>query len=325
MAKKRRAKKMSRPEPVQNLVHTGSLGTLAANSVMTRYFNCAHLLSMMNRKAYHQVTKSGHLKNYGVELQVFNMTNATTTIRTAPVAYPTYRAVRAWHFIRKDRYEKAGFKLKDLGYGERLRFALDQTMGGIDQTTSSTMISPSNYNDSEYWKGEWDWSDVIITPGLTTGSATTDIHADDLQDKFDLYLCGDHQAETGEADKYHGVGMIQSWTENRRGWNAPQSESTIQPDNPLAFARMSESSSYLLNEEVRDEQGQAPPYSNKDDDDAESPFATLFINGVIESSFPNPTTNNDVVLCPGGVGRIDISNNTDAASYPWLSMRIYEM
>ena len=111
------------------------------------------MLSMLNRRAFHQVTKSGHLKNYGLEIQVFNMTNASTAIYTAPMAYPTYNGVRAWHFARRKLYENAGFDLADLGYGERLRIALDKTMADTNQSTSATMVGPSHLANTVQAKG----------------------------------------------------------------------------------------------------------------------------------------------------------------------------
>jgi hypothetical protein len=121
------------------------------------------------------------------------------------------------------------------------------------------------------------------------------------------------------------VGMNQSWVENRRGWAAPSADEVIQPENPLAFARASDTSSFKMTTEVSDEQKQSPPYSNVDDDDAKSVFATKFLNGQLESKFPNPTTNNDVVVAPGGVFQVTITNNDTAAAYPYVSCRIYEL
>ena len=336
MAKKR-AKRMKRAMPLQNMVNTGPLGSLDPGASKTYYGNAAHLLSMMNRKAFHQVSRDGHLKNYGLELQVFNMVNASTAIYTAPLSYVTYNATRAWHFARKERYEEAGFDLSDLGYGQRLRFALDATQSALNQSTDTTStLKPSALDNSVDDKGEWDWSDIIITPpGDVTGTQTDAILVHDLYDSFNLHLCGDHTIETGgvgdETLKYSLVGMNQSWVENRRGWAAPSSEEVLQPENPLAFARASDSSSMALTTEVSDEQKQSPPYSNVDDDDAKSVFATKFLNGQLESKFPNPTTNNDVVVAPGGVFQITITNNDEAATgytgvgYPYVSCRIYEL
>ena len=92
--------------------------------------------------------------------------------------------------------------------------------------------------------------------------------------------------------------------------------------------------SLILTEEVADEQKQSPPYSNVDDDDAESVFAHKLLNGQLESKFPNPTTNNDVVVAPGGVFQVTITNNdtdqsssggSDGTGYPYVSCRIYEL
>ena len=80
-----------------------------------------------------------------------------------------------------------------------------------------------------------------------------------------------------------------------------------------------------LTEEVADEQKQSPPYSNVDDDDEESAFATTVIQGQLENKFPNPTTNNDMIIAPGGVAKITITNNDSNVGFPQVSLRIVEL
>ena len=317
--------------PLQTMCNTGPVSSVGAGATESYFVNAAHIMSMMNRKAFHQVTSSGHCKNYGLAIQVFNCTNASTTIRTAATSYPTYNAVRAWHFARKERFADAGFKLSDLGYGSRLRFALDKEQSNLNQSTESAKtLSPSNLGNTIAEKGEWDWSDVIITPpGDPTGTQTDAVLVHDLYDSFVLHLVGDHTVETGgvgdETLKYSHVGMIQSWTENRRGWAPPSTEDVVQPENPLAFARASDSSSMALTTEVSDEQKQSPPYSNEDDDDAQSVFAELVVAGQLETAFPNPTTNSDMIVAPGGLAKISITNNDSSTAYPHISLEIVEL
>jgi hypothetical protein len=119
--------------------------------------------------------------------------------------------------------------------------------------------------------------------------------------------------------------MIQSWTENTRGWATPSADEVIQPENPLAFARASSFSSLLLTTEVADEQKQSPPYSNVDDDTTTSVFAQPVLQGLVETGFPNPTTNDDLITVPGGVAKIRVENNSDAAAYPFMSVRIFQL
>jgi hypothetical protein len=323
--KRRKAKKM--PMKLQNTVLTGLNALPSFDGIGTNsyYINAAHLMSMMNRKAFHQVDSRGHVKNYGLQIQVFNMTNASSFVYTASQGYPMENAVKAWSDARKDRYAEAGFKLSDLGYGARLRFSLDKTQADMNQATSSSSVRPSHLAATVADKGEWDFSDVIITPPVDHLAGTGNINEDDLWDSFVLHLTGDHTLETGETKKYSHVGMIQSWTENTRGWATPSGLETIQPENPLAFARMSESSSYAITTEVVDEQKQSPPYSNVDDENAESVFAELVLQGSIESAFPNPTTNDDIIVAPGGVAKLTITNNVAAAAYPLVSIRIFEL
>jgi hypothetical protein len=328
--KSRKAKKM--PMKVQNTVMTGALSPALeakgdAGATATWWINAAHLMSMMNRKAYHQVDSNGHVKNYGLQIQVFNMVNASTFVYTAAQGYPMENAVRAWHFARKERYEDAGYKLSDLGYGSRLRFALEKGMSDTNQSTSVAMIKPQHLASTVADQGEWDWSDVIITPPVPPGTSSN-LLAQDTFDSFVLHLCGDHSAESGgsQTTKFTHVGMIQSWTENTRGWSEPSSEEVIQPENPLAFARLSELSSQILTTEVADEQKQSPPYSNVDDDDETSVFAKLNLAGQLETAFPNPTTNDDIIVAPGGLARVTITNNNPLdVAYPFLSVRIFEL
>jgi hypothetical protein len=186
------------------------------------------------------------------------------------------------------------------------------------------MIRPSHLSATVADKGEWDFSDVIITP--PTKDVDLSVEGRDLFDSFVLHLTGDHTADSDslETQKFSHVGMIQSWTENTRGWATPDATETIQAENPLAFARASSLSSGALTTEVADEQKQSPPYSNVDAN-AESVFAELVLQGQIESAFPNPTTNDDIVVAPGGVAKLTITNNDSSAAYPLVSIRIFEL
>jgi len=323
MTKRRKAGKVTK---IQDTCLTGTtMGGIGASTFQEYYINAPHILSMLNRKAFHQVNSDGSIKNYGLQIEVLNMVNATSYIYTAPHGYVTELATKAWHQARKDRYEDAGFKLSDLGYGARMRFALDKDMADTNQSTGAYMIGPDHLSDNIQNKGEWDWSEIIITPPVIDDNAGRDIHANDMTDSFLLHLCGDHTTETVAAYKYTHVGMLQSWTENSRGWSEPDAEEVFQPENPLAFARMSESSTFTLTTEVSDEQKQSPPYSNADDDDTDSPFARLVLAGQIESEFPNPATNDDITVAPGGVAKILIMNNTAEAAYPHIALRIFEL
>jgi len=329
-SKVRKAKRARRaPMMIQDTCNTYTgMGSVDANGgYMSFYINAAHLLSMMNRKAFHQVTSDGHVINYGLSIQVFNMTNGSTQVFTAPSGYPMENAVRAWHFARKERYADAGFKLSDLGYGNRLRFALDSTMAGLNQSTSVLMIKPSHLAHSVDDKGEFDFSDIIITPPIRTGAGAQSIEASDLTDTFVLHLCGDHTLDTDDSEttQYSKVGMIQSWNENTRGWSPAVAATTIQIENPLAFARASDLSSEVLTTEVQDEQKQSPPYSNVEGTDNLSVFAELVNNGNIETAFPNPTTNSDLIIAPGGLAKIQITNNHSVGQIPFINIRIVEL
>ena len=302
------------------------LGGLSAGASDSWYINIPHCLSMMNRKSFHQVNADGSIKQYGLAVSVFNMVNGSTSIYTGRLGYMTENATRAWHFARKDRFNDAGFALSDLGYGSRMRFALDKTHTDLNQSTTNLadgVLAP--FTNTVTARGEWDWSEVIITPPVNIVNDA--VEAQDLADTFYLHLIGDHTVTSsgGETIKYSHVGMVQSYAENLRGVALPTAEEAVQPENPLAFARMSETASLLITEEVSDEQKQAPPYSNLDDDDDLSVFATATISGNLETAFPSVTTNDTMVVAPGGVAKITITNNDSASAYPFIRVNMVEL
>lgn len=326
--KSRKSKRAKRVKSLQTDFFYG-VGGVGAGTTKTLYINAAHCLSMMNRKAFHQVHSDGSIKHYGLQISVFNMVNGSTNIITAPLGYPLENSTRAWHFVRKERFKEAGFKLSDLGYGSRMRFALNNEQRLLNQSTTDPALSPTvmaPMTNTVAARGEWDWSEVIITPPMeATDGGNVGSH--DTFDKFELYLCGDH-IESGSdypSLRFDAVGMIQSYIENSRGWAEPSAEEVIQPENPLAFARLSEMSSMRLTEEVSDEQKQSPPYSNTDDDDAISEFARTTISGNVETAFPSVTTNDTVVVAPGGVAKITITNNDSGAAIPFVRCNIVEL
>ena len=46
---------------------------------------------------------------------------------------------------------------------------------------------------------------------------------------------------------------------------------------------------------------------------------------MLETAFPNPTTNSDLIVAPGGVAKISITNNHTATAYPYISIEIVEL
>ena len=332
---RRKSRKTKRAKRVKSLQTDFFYGVGACTAGKTLYINAAHCLSMMNRKSFHQCHSDGSIKHYGLQISVFNMVNASTNIVTAPLGYPVENATRAWHFVRKDRFKDAGFKLSDLGYGSRMRFALNNEQRQLNQSTTDPAVNPTvmaPFTNTVEARGEWDWSDVIITPPIEAVDAGN-VGSHDTFDSFKLYICGDHAEQTSDYPslRFDGVGMIQSYLENQRGWAEPSAEAVMQPENPLAFARLSELSSLRLTEEVSDEQKQSPPYSNDDDDDAISVFANTTISGNLETAFPSVTTNDTMVVAPGGVAKIIISNNErdgdgdPTTVYPFVRVNIVEL
>ena len=332
---RRKSRKSKKAKRIKSLQTDFFYGVGAVSGAKTLYINAAHCLSMMNRKAFHQVHSDGSIKHYGLQVSVFNMVNGSTNIITARLGYPLENATRAWHFVRKDRFKDAGFKLSDLGYGARMRFALNNEQRELNQSTADPATSPTvmaPFGNTISDRGEWDWSDVIITPPMeATDGGNVGSH--DTFDSFQLYLCGDHieQGSDYPSLRFEAVGMIQSYLENQKAWAIPGEEQVVQPENPLAFARLSEMSSMRLTEEVSDEQKQSPPYSNDDDDDAMSVFATTTLSGNVETAFPSVTTNDTIVVAPGGVAKIMITNNhrdgdgNIVTSFPFVRVNIVEL
>jgi len=305
-------------------------GAINAAATETVYINVPHILSILNRKKYHAVDLSGNVIDYAVSVEVRNMVNATTLVHTATTAYPTYRAVKEWHRIRRGLYRAAGISLRSLGNGSNLRPALDSTQN----TMAATIASPATDGQllpliddtavTAEQAGEWDFTEMIVdSPTVSDTGGTTWVESMNV-DRYNLYLCGDHAGEdTTDAYQWTGVGMIQAWLEDRKGgWRVPGAEEVMQPLNPLAFAKSNTDSSAELVGEAVDLAKEGRPYQTDDDDDAEAVMAHRTIQAHIESAFPTQSTQSGSLVAPCGLLKLSITNNDSNAGTPFIGLRM---
>ena len=307
-------------------------GSINASATETVYINVPHILSILNRKMHHAVDRQGRVIDYAVQVEVRNMVNATTLVKTASLGYPTYRAVKAWHDVRKATYNDSGIRLRDLGNGANLRPALDSVMGTMAATISSSasagqlvpILDDTALTAEE--AGEWDFSQMIAKPPAKEGDAGA-ITSEELTDIYNLYLCGDHASESsGDVYQFDGVGMIQSWLENLKGgWREPDAEEVMQPTNPLAFATAQSSISLEVVEEAVDLAKEGRPYQTDDDDDAEASFAHRTIQAHLETAFPVQSTSQGTVVAPCGLLLLSITNNDTNAGTPYIGLSMAEI
>jgi len=307
-------------------------GAISAGATESVYINVPHIMSILNRKMHHAVDRQGNVIDYAVQVEVRNMVNATTLVKTASLSYPTYRAVKAWHNVRRAVYRDSGFRLRDLGNGANLRPALDSVMG----TMQATIASPASagqflplIDDTAIIAeeaGEWDFSDMMAEAPIDIGDSGT-IAASGFHDKYQLFLCGDHTSETTAGTiRWDGVGIIQSWLEDLKGgWREPDAEEVSQPVSPLAFARGQSSATQEIVEEAVDLAKEGRPYQTDDDDDNEASYAHRTIQAHIETAFPVQSTSQSTVVAPCGLLLLNITNNDDSSGTPYVGLSMAEI
>ena len=220
-----------------------------------KLFNAAHVYSSLNRKLIPPVDGQGNAQAFALNVKVYSDAANTATFETAGNSYVTKQAVKQWFRVWKNGLREAGVSMKDLGpYGR----AFKPRLNASDSTLGS---------GAEAGRGEWNYSDMVVTPAVTS---TGGIGAPELADQYSLHLLGSTVLESGvDTRKYTSVGMIESWLGSRRKYagassgdgSEVQEDDVFDQDNPLLLARGGALHSEMMLDEVRDLQKDEPPYT----------------------------------------------------------------
>ncbi len=222
------------------------------------------------------VDGGGNAQAFALNLKVYSAGANTVTLKTASNSYVTKQAVKAWFKVWRQKFSEAGISMKDLGpYGRVFKPRL---------TASDSVLG----SGLESGRGEWNYSDVVTVPAITSASTTDELAAAEMYDQYSLHLCGDSVATSGDGSghqtrRFDNVGMITSWLGSRRKYagadgsdsSEVQEDSVFDQDNPLILARGGDSASEVLLDEVRDLQKDEPPYTESDFTD---PFTQAIVN-----------------------------------------------
>lgn len=228
-----------------------------ASAVSNKLFNGAHVFSSLNRKMIAPVDNQGNAQVFALRVQVFSDDANTVTLETAGNSYVTKQAVKSWYRAWRKGFSDSGITMKDLGpYGRVFKPRLEATQ--------------SLYGSAgEVGRGEWNYSDMVVTPPGTGSGATT---GNELTDQYTLHLIGSSVVDAdADTRRFTSAGMIESWIGSRRSTTGTDSDDVpaskiFDQDNPLLLARGNALHSELQLDEVRDLQADEPPYDNQDFD-----------------------------------------------------------
>lgn len=233
-----------------------------------KLFNAAHVFSSINRKMMPPVDKQGNAQVFGLRFQVYSDAANTVTLKTASNSYVTKQAVKAWYRAWRKSHSEAGYSLKDLGkYGKWFK----------PQLTDSDSTLGSGAEDG---RGEWNTSDMVVTPPAT---ASGGLAGNEVSDQYSLHLIGTTTVESSaDTRRFSSVGMINSWLGSRRSTTGTDGDTVaasklFDADNPLILARGNSLHSETLSDEVIDLQADLPPYDNQD-------FDALCTQGVVKTN-----------------------------------------
>lgn len=288
------------PEAMQ-LVHRITEASAASSEII----NLAHIYSSLNRKMMPPVDKKGVPQVFHVKVEM-RSTSAlqTATLFTASNSYVTKQAVKAWYRVWRKSLRDAGVTLKDLGpYGRYFKPRLT----GTDSNGDGTIDSETRFGSAaEIGRGEWNYSQIVVEPGVKQASVQN-LQTEDVADKFDLHLCGASAVETdATAHKWTSVGMLNSWLDSRKKPIGPDGDDVPASqiwgnDNPLVLARMDGQASELMQDEVRDTQGDEAPYDEQDLDG-------LYSQAILSSGVTDHGT--AIVSAPCGLMAISTESDT---------------
>lgn len=203
------------------------------------------------------VDGQGNARAFALNIKVYSDAANTATFQTASNSYVTKQAVKQWFRVWKSSMKDAGVTMKELGpYGRVFKPRLN--------------ASDSSFGSAgEVGRGEWNYSDIIVTPAI---KGTGTINADELTDQYSLHLIGSTVEQSGnDTRRFDSVGMIESWLGSRKkaigltSDDVPESL-VFDQDNPLLLARGGDLVSETLLDEVRDLQKDEPPYDEQDHD-----------------------------------------------------------
>lgn len=209
---------------MNRFLYSNDVGTTAEY----RTINLAKMMSSANRKTFHNVDMKGNAQLYTVGIKI-HANDAEAVMLGASNTYVTRRAVKAWHDAREAMYKRAGFRLKDLGYGATLRPYLDNThrTGDAEEVDSET---GAGFGITPHFIGEeWTYSKAAVSVPMEENQGTGQTsppNVADLVDTYSFMLCGSSINEITEAespdgsstfvdqDSFVAVGMIDEWLDS---------------------------------------------------------------------------------------------------------------
>lgn len=275
--------------------------------------NMAHVLSSMNRKMIPPVNNKGVPQLFHFKVEVRSASAQLTTLKTASNSYVTKQAVKAWYRVWRKSLRDAGVTLKDLGpYGRHFKPRLI----GTDSNNDGTVDSETTFGSAgEAGRGDWNYTEVVTQPAVKTATNAA-VGTNDLGDKFFIHLCGASAVQTdNNAHKWTSVGAINSWLDSRKKPVGPDSDDVPASqiwgdDNPLVLARMDSTAGEIMQDEVREAQGEEAPYTESDLDG-------LYTQAIISSG----GTDHGVAMISAPCGLIDITTTESGSTDVLLTLQ----
>lgn len=210
---------------MNRFLYSNDVGT----TTEVRTLNLPKLMSSANRKTFHNVDLKGNAQLYTVGIKI-HASDAEATIMGASNTYVTRRAVKAWHDAREAMYKRAGFRLRDLGYGATLRPYLDNTHRTGDAEEIDTETGAGNGITPSFIGEEWTYSKAAVATPMEENQGTGQTTAPNVADLVDTYsfmLCGssitenivsespnDGSANSVDQDSFVAVGMLDEWLDS---------------------------------------------------------------------------------------------------------------
>jgi len=273
--------------------NTNTTPTTGSNFVINLFDG----LTRQNHKHYPWTTDDHHSLGVWCDIlvSVRKSDKFSANLFGLPNTYTMRNSVRKFGFYRDEMFEKSGISTREMGkYQRTLRprmFADGSLFGVVNSEFFQLSVAPlikdgsgEVYEYSQYMNAEVGSDSLFLPEGFPSSGMQEELDytdlvsvvqnievdsqgRDELSDRWDLHVIGDHRLEDVIAGKqrWTSVGMLTAYTEDRMREipDATLDTSLEAPNNPLAALRIQAPSVGDIVELASEQEEEAVPYDQR--------------------------------------------------------------
>ena len=261
---KRKARRISKPQPEQNVLFFKATGT-------QKHLDLPAALSAVNRKQYHQTRKLKPLA-YHVRAQAVDLASGTIKFSTAANTWTTKNALTMFGAKYRAHLKMNGIKVSDLyTYAREIRYALTTAETGYSHSSGGDGYSGTPGLTAEFPS---DWSEATLMADYDLSDGSTLSNAYQYSNELTMVSLPEAEADgepetivpgiTGASDHDNNkIAVIPEYLNTRRNRPDEERESIALPDDTSLMGRLGSSQDEHFDEAILalEKIGEYKPYN----------------------------------------------------------------